>query len=305
MGILFRLQDVTALKDLRLIQHTSKKMENHGAVAILFQPLSHQKSLLKYQLQNQNQCVFMEKKHIIFHSQDVNALKDLRLIQHISKKMENHVAVAINYQPLYHQKSLLKCQLQNQNQCVFMEKKHILFRSLDVNVLKDLRLTTHTNKKMENRAVVATYDLQRCHQKSPLKSQLQNQNQFVFMEKKHILFRSLDVNALKDLKLTSHTNRKMENHAVVAINYQQLYHQKSLLKCQLQNQNQFVSMEKKHILFLSQDVNVLKDLKLTTHTNKKMENRAVAAINYLQRCHQKSPLKSQLQNQNQFVFMEK
>merc|ERR1712048_919426 len=129
-----------------------------------------------------------------------------------------------------------KCQLQNQNQFVFMEKKHILFRSLDVDALKELKLTSHINRKMENHAVVAINYQQLYHQKSLLKCQLQNQNQFVFMEKKHILFRSLDVNALKDLKLTSHTNRKMENHAVVAINYQQLYHQKSLLKCQLQNQ---------------------------------------------------------------------
>merc|ERR1712048_1098258 len=266
MGILFRLQDVTALKDLRLIQHTSKKMENHVAVAILFQPLSHQKSLLKYQLQNQNQCVFMEKKHIIFHSQDVNALKDLRLIQHISKKMENHVAVAINYQPLYHQKSLLKCQLQNQNQCVFMEKKHILFRSLDVNVLKDLKLTTHINKKMENRAVAAINYQQLYHQKSLLKCQLKNQNQFVSMEKKYILFRSLDVNAQMDLRLILHTNKKMVNLAVAAIYFLQLYHQKSLLKCQLQNQNQCVFMEKKPILFRLQDVNALKDLRLIQHT---------------------------------------
>merc|ERR1712048_848752 len=152
----------------------------------------------------------------------------------MGKKMENHAAVAINYQRLYHQKSLLKCQLQNQ--CVFMEKKHILFRSLDVNVLRDLRLTTHTNKKMENHAVIAINYQPLYHQKSLLKCQFQNQNQLYLWKRKHILFRSLDVNALKDLKLTSHTNRKMENRAVVAINYQKLYHQKSLLKCQLQNQ---------------------------------------------------------------------
>merc|ERR1712019_62062 len=178
--------------------------ENRAVAAINYQPLYHQKSLLKCQLQLQNQCVFMEKKHILFHSLDVNAQRDLKSTTHTIKKMENRAVAAINYQQLYHQKSLLKCQLQNQNQFVFMEKKPILFHSLDVNAQRDLRLIQHTRKKMENRAVVATYYLQHCHQKSPLKYQLQNQNQCVFMGKKHILFRSQDVNVLKDLKLTTH-----------------------------------------------------------------------------------------------------
>merc|ERR1712048_374828 len=245
----------------------------------------------------------MEKKHILFHSLDVNAQRDLKLTTHTIKKMENHAVVAINYQQLCLQKSLLKCQLQNQTQFVFMEKKHILFHSLDVNAQRDLRLIQNTNKKMENHAVVAINYQQLCHQKSLLKCQLQNQ--CVFMEKKHILFRSLDVNVLKDLKLTTHINKKMENRAVAAINYQQLYHQKSLLKCQLKNQNQFVSMEKKYILFRSLDVNAQMDLRLILHTNKKMVNLAVAAIYFLQLYHQKSLLKCQLQNQNQCVFMEK
>merc|ERR1712048_1411099 len=293
--ILFRSLDVNVLRDLRLTTHTNKKMENHAVIAINYQPLYHQKSLLKCQFQNQNQFVFMEKKHILFRSLDVNALKDLKLTSHTNRKMENRAVAAINYQPLYHQKSLLKCQLQNQNQFVFMEKRHILFHSLDVNAQKDLKLTTHTSKKMESRAVVATLFLQLCHQKSLLKCQLQNQNQCVFMEKRHILFRSQDVTALKDLRLIQHTSKKMENHVAVAILFQPLSHQKSLLKYQLQNQNQCVFMEKKHIIFHSQDVNALKDLRLIQHISKKMENHVAVAINYQPLYHQKSLLKCQLQ----------